>query len=115
MKKSTTLVLELTKIFNYYGLLVKQEKQLTDNQPMGEFVIVEKSTTLVLGVTIIDNILSSKQEVTKISSRCDRRLTNTIKTSLNITFAKILISFDIRLAQGIWYHSYSRSKSGSDG
>ena len=32
---------------------------------MGEFVIVEKSTTLVLGVTIIDNILSSKQEVYK--------------------------------------------------
>ena len=28
----------------------------------------------MLGVTIIDNILSSKQEVTKISSRCDRRL-----------------------------------------
>ena len=52
---------------------------------------MRKSTTLVLGVTIIDNILSSKQEVTKISSRCDRRLRrgnerNTI-TLFNFIFA----------------------------
>ena len=39
---------------------------------MGWFVIVKKSTTLVLGVTIIDKILSSMQEVMKNSSRCDR-------------------------------------------
>ena len=30
---------------------------------MGWFVIVKKSTTLVLGVTIIDKILSSMQEI----------------------------------------------------
>ena len=33
---------------------------------MGWFVIVKKSTTLVLGTTIIDKILSSMQEVMKI-------------------------------------------------
>ena len=41
---------------------------------MGWFVIVKKSTTLVLGVTIIDKILSSMQEVMKNSSRWDQRL-----------------------------------------
>ena len=39
---------------------------------MGWFVIVKKSTTLVLGVTIIDKILSSMQEVMKNSSRGGR-------------------------------------------
>ena len=50
---------------------------LTDNQRMGWFVFVKKSTTLVLGVTIIDKILSSMQEVMKNSFRCDRCLNRT--------------------------------------
>ena len=46
---------------------------------MGWFVIVKKSTTLVLGVTIIDKILSSMQEAMKNSSRCDRCLRNFLR------------------------------------
>ena len=49
---------------------------------------------------MVDNVLNSQLE--EDTTGVQVTLTNTIKTSLNITFAKIVISFDIRLAQVIY-------------
>ena len=77
---------------------------------MGWFVIVKKSTTLVLGVTIIDKILSSMQEVMKNSSRCDRCLRGGVVELANANLANgavAMLKFRVRAESSLAHSSFS--------